>query len=160
MNTHPEQWAAICCGARGAVGGSVPCSRAPCSRAPQSLDIHSPHLQFLLARDSKPFDYKSDSLTIMPFKLNLQQHVFTVVALAVTWAGCRAGLLQDDLFVPIHSLLQVSTQFLIYHTARILPRAIRHKAGHVPEAQSLPTLCTLRKQVVLTLMTTIGKINK
>ena len=30
VNTHPEQWAAIlCCGARGAVGGSMPCSRAP-----------------------------------------------------------------------------------------------------------------------------------
>ncbi len=31
MNTHPEQWAAIYAmhGTRGAVGGSVPCSRAP-----------------------------------------------------------------------------------------------------------------------------------
>ncbi len=30
MNTHPEQWAAIyAAGARGSVGGSVPCSRAP-----------------------------------------------------------------------------------------------------------------------------------
>ncbi len=28
--THPEQWGShLCCGARGAVGGSVPCSRAP-----------------------------------------------------------------------------------------------------------------------------------
>ncbi len=32
------------------------------------LDIHSPHLQFLPARDSnsQPFDYESDSLTIRP----------------------------------------------------------------------------------------------
>ncbi len=41
VNTHPEQWTHtqqwthtrssghLCCGARGAVGGSVPCSRAP-----------------------------------------------------------------------------------------------------------------------------------
>ncbi len=111
------------------------------------------------------------SLTVAEPKIyisvvDLQQHVVTDVALAVTWAGHRAGFLQDDLFVPIHSLLQVSTQFLIHHTGRILPRAIRHKAGHVPEAQSLSTPCTLRKQGVLTLMTTIGhqlclkKINK
>ncbi len=34
----------------------------------RALDIHSPHLQFLPARDSnsQPLDYKSDSLTIRP----------------------------------------------------------------------------------------------
>ncbi len=34
----------------------------------RALYIHSPHLQFLLARDSnsQPFDYESDSLTIRP----------------------------------------------------------------------------------------------
>ncbi len=58
------------CGARGAVGGSVPCSRALCRviEGGESA-VHSlPHLQFLLARDSKPqpLDYESDSLTISP----------------------------------------------------------------------------------------------
>ncbi len=43
-NTHREHTPGavgshLCCGAQGAVGGSVPCSRAPC------LGIHSPHLQ-------------------------------------------------------------------------------------------------------------------
>ncbi len=48
-NTHPEQWACILyCGTRGAVGGSVPCSRAPQSWYwGRALYIHSPHLQFL-----------------------------------------------------------------------------------------------------------------
>ncbi|GAA6083699.1 uncharacterized [Tachysurus ichikawai] len=43
----------LCCGARGAVGGSVPCSRAP---------------QSWPARDSnpQPSGYESDSLTIRP----------------------------------------------------------------------------------------------
>ncbi len=73
VNTHPEQWAAIlCCGARGAVGGSVPCSRATSVvvlRVERVLYIHSPHLQFLPARDSnsQPLGYESDSLTIGPW---------------------------------------------------------------------------------------------
>ncbi len=49
MNTHPEQWAAIYA-ALGAVGGSVPCSRAPQSWywrwRKRALVIHYPHLQF------------------------------------------------------------------------------------------------------------------
>ncbi len=58
------------CGARGAVGGSVPCSRALCRviEGGESA-VHSlPHLQVLLARDSnpQPLDYESDSLTISP----------------------------------------------------------------------------------------------
>lgn len=80
---------------------------------------------------------------LLQFQCMHPQHVVTFVASVVTWAGHRTGLLQDDLFVPIHCLLQISTQFLIHHTARILPRAIRHKAGHVPEAQTLSTPCTL-----------------
>ncbi len=61
VTTHPEQWAA-----RGAVGGSVPCSRV--LRVERELYIHSPHLQFLPARDSnpQPLAYESDSLTIKP----------------------------------------------------------------------------------------------
>ncbi len=37
-------------------------------RVERALDIHSPQLQFLPARDSnpQPFDYKSDSLAIRP----------------------------------------------------------------------------------------------
>ncbi len=37
-------------------------------RVKRALDIHSPNLRFLLARDSnlQPFDYESDSLTIRP----------------------------------------------------------------------------------------------
>ncbi len=60
MNTHGSH---LCCSARGAVGGSVPCS---------SVYIHSPHRQFLPARDSNshPFDYDYDSLTI---RLRLHQ---------------------------------------------------------------------------------------
>ncbi len=40
----------LCCGARGAVGGSVPCSRAPrrgIEGGERALYIHSPHLQSL-----------------------------------------------------------------------------------------------------------------
>ncbi len=62
----------LCYSARGAVGGSVPCSRATSVvvlRVERALVIHSPpHLQFLPARDSnsQPFAYESDSLTIRP----------------------------------------------------------------------------------------------
>lgn len=83
-------------------------------------------------------------------------HVGTDEALVVTWAGHSARLLQDDLFVSIHCLLQVSTEFLIHHTARILPRAVRHEAGHIPKAQAFSATCTLRKHRVLTLTTTVG----
>ncbi len=59
----------LCCSARGAVGGSVPCSRATrygIEGGERALYIHSPHRQFLLAWDSnsQPFDYESDSITI------------------------------------------------------------------------------------------------
>ncbi len=70
VNTHPEQWAAIyAAGAQGAVGGSVPCSRAPrrgywmwrdrCTFTP-------PHRQSLPDQDSnsQPFDYESESLPL------------------------------------------------------------------------------------------------
>ncbi len=61
----------LCCDARAAVGGSVPCSRAPQSwywRWKRALYIHSPHLQFLLAWDSnpQPLGYESNFLTIRP----------------------------------------------------------------------------------------------
>ncbi len=60
VNTH------TCCGARGAVWGSVPCSRAPQSWywGWRESAVHSlPHRQFLPARDFLR-DYESDSLTI------------------------------------------------------------------------------------------------
>jgi len=60
VNTHPEQWVYIYAAApRGsAVGGSVPCSRSPQSWYwgwKRALYIHSPHLQFLPARDLPTF---------------------------------------------------------------------------------------------------------
>ncbi len=70
VNTHPEQWAAI----YAAVPGEqleVRClaqkgTSVVVLRVERALYIHSPHLQFLPARDSnsQPLDYESDSLTI------------------------------------------------------------------------------------------------
>ncbi len=62
-HTHTEQWAAIYAAAPGSCwgfGASVVVLSA--------LYIHSPHSQFLSARDSnlQPFDYESDSLTTRP----------------------------------------------------------------------------------------------
>ncbi len=66
----------LCCGARGAVGGLVPCSRAPQSWywGWRERCIHSPHLQFLPARDSnpRPLGYESDSLTIRGSHMHLE----------------------------------------------------------------------------------------
>ncbi len=58
----------LCCGARGAVGGSVPFSRAPQSwfwRWKRALYIHSPTYNSCQTWDSnsQPLDYESDSLT-------------------------------------------------------------------------------------------------
>ncbi len=49
-------------------------------RVERALYIHSPHLQFLLSRDSnsQPFDYVSDSLTIWP-QLPLLEFPFYLV---------------------------------------------------------------------------------
>ncbi len=60
----------LCCGTRGAVGGSVPCSRAPHRgiEGGQSA-VHSlPQLHLLLAWDLnlQPFDYETGYLTIRP----------------------------------------------------------------------------------------------
>ncbi len=80
VNTHSEHTRS--CGARGAVGGSVPCSRV----SPQSwywwveraLYIHSLHLHSCRTWDSnsQPFDYESDSLTIRP-RLPLYIYIHT-----------------------------------------------------------------------------------
>ncbi len=53
----------LCCGARRAVGSSVPCSRA--TQSERALYIHSPP-QSLPDRDSnsQPLDYESDSLPL------------------------------------------------------------------------------------------------
>ncbi len=66
VNTHPEQWAAIYAAVPGEQllkGTSVVVLRVE-----RELYIHSPHTQFLPARDSnsQPLDYESDSLTIRP----------------------------------------------------------------------------------------------
>ncbi len=69
VNTHPEQWAAIlCCGAQGAVGGPVPCSRAPQSWYWERWTFTPPTYNSCRTWDSnsQPFDYESDSLTIRP----------------------------------------------------------------------------------------------
>ncbi len=84
-HTHTEQ--CLCCAARGAVGGSVPCSRAPrCGIEGGESAVHSlppPHLHFLPARDSnsQPFDYESDS-TIRPRlpQLLLGGHSFKILS--------------------------------------------------------------------------------
>ncbi len=59
----------LCCGAWGAVGGSMLAQKGTSVvvlKEERALYIHSPHLQFLPARDSnsQPLDYESDSLTI------------------------------------------------------------------------------------------------
>ncbi len=70
-NTHTEQWPAIlCCGARGAVGGSVLCSRV----SPQSWYwewrerwlFTPPNPCRTWDSNPRPLGYKSDSLSIRP----------------------------------------------------------------------------------------------
>ncbi len=50
------------------------------SRVERVLYIHSPHLQFLPARDSnwQPFDYESDSLIIRPWLPHIISRTYTV----------------------------------------------------------------------------------
>ncbi len=72
----------LCCATRGAVVGSVPCSRAPQSWYwgwRECCTFTPPHLQFLLARDSnsQPLDYESDSLTIRP-RLPLKEGIIKI----------------------------------------------------------------------------------
>ncbi len=70
VNTHTPGAVGnhLCCGAWGAVGGSVPCSRAPQSYWGwrERCTFTPPHLQFLPARDSNSqlLDYESDFLII------------------------------------------------------------------------------------------------
>ncbi len=75
MNTHidrehtPGAVSHLCCGARGAVGGSVPgfgC-RECCTFTPPTIPAQDLH--------SQPFDYESNSLTIRPW-LPLSQNIF------------------------------------------------------------------------------------
>ncbi len=69
LNTHPEPVGShLCCGARGAVGGSVPCSSA--LKVERALDIHSPHLQSL------PDQTQTRNLWIMSPTLLPLGHVF------------------------------------------------------------------------------------
>ncbi len=71
-HTHSEHAGAVgshCCGARGAIGGSVPCSRAPQSwywRWRECCSFTIPTFNPCRTWDSnpQPLDYKSDSLTI------------------------------------------------------------------------------------------------
>ncbi len=88
--THTQQWththcehtpgavgSHLCCGAQGAIGGS--CTSVVVLKVERALYIHSPHLQFLPARDSnsQPLDYESDSLTIRP-RLPIQ-HILLIL---------------------------------------------------------------------------------
>ncbi len=71
VNTHPEQWAAIYAARPGSswgFGALLKGTSVVVLRVERVLYIHSPHLQFLSARDSnsQPLDYESDSLTIRP----------------------------------------------------------------------------------------------
>ncbi len=84
QSAHTQQWththhehtpgavgSHLCCGARGAVGGSVPCSRAPqlwywgrrecCTFTPPTY-----HYCRTWDSNSQPLDYESNSLTIRP----------------------------------------------------------------------------------------------
>ncbi len=69
----------LCCGARGAVGGSVPCSRAPQSwywgwreRCIFTPPTYNPCRTWDL--NSQPLDYESDSLTIRSRLPHLWSH--------------------------------------------------------------------------------------
>ncbi len=71
MNTHPEQWAAFYAVAPGEQLGVWCLAQRHLSHGievERALHIHSPHLQFLPARDLnlQPFNHKFDSLTIRP----------------------------------------------------------------------------------------------
>ncbi len=83
VNTHPEQWAAIYAAAPREQLGVRCLAQGHLSRGieggERALYIHSPHLQFLPARDSnsQPLDYESDSLTIRP-RLPIQ-HILLIL---------------------------------------------------------------------------------
>ncbi len=67
VNTHSEQWAAIyAAGPEEQLGALFKGTSVVVLRMERALGIHTPHLQFLPARDSnlQPLDYESDSLTI------------------------------------------------------------------------------------------------
>ncbi len=70
VNTHPDQWAAIYAAAPGEQLGVRWLAQGHLVvvlKVERALYIHSPHLQFLQARDSnsQPFDYESETLTII-----------------------------------------------------------------------------------------------
>ncbi len=70
VNTHPDQWAAIYAAAPGELLGVRWLAQGHLVvvlKVERALYIHSPHLQFLQARDSnsQPFDYESETLTII-----------------------------------------------------------------------------------------------
>ncbi len=83
VHTHTQQWththrehtpgavgSHLCCGAQGSSWGALLKSTSVVVlRVERALYIHSPHLQFLQARDSnsQPLGYESDSLTIRPW---------------------------------------------------------------------------------------------
>ncbi len=93
MNTHTHHehtpgavGSHLCCGVRGAVGGSVPCLREPQSWYwgwRELLYIHSPTNNSCRTWDSnsQPLDYESDSLTIrprLPLKWNQSDPAFSL----------------------------------------------------------------------------------
>ncbi len=85
MHTHREHTPGavgrhLCCGARGAVGGSVPCSRSHLSRGIEGGEsaVHSLPPPTIPARtwdsNSQPFNHESDSLNIRPRLSHLFPH--------------------------------------------------------------------------------------
>ncbi len=99
VNTHLEQWAA-----NAAVPGEQlgvqfllkGLTSVVVLKVKRALDIHSPHLQFLPARDSNSqlLGYESDSLTIRPRLPHTLHHSLTNGSSAVN--GCRQNEISNS----------------------------------------------------------------
>ncbi len=107
----------LCCGARGAVGGSVPCSRAPQSwywRWRERCTFTPPTYNscWTETRTHNLLDYESDSLTIRPqlpqrgFKLNVLLVCFIwflKVLLSWMWTSIDVDMCLDDTSIWIYN---------------------------------------------------------
>ncbi len=106
-SAHSQQWTHTrssgqpCCGARGAVGGSVPCSRV----SPQSWYWRwREHLLFTPPTDNscrtwesnlQPLGYKSNSLTIRP-RLPCLHRFCTILFTNILWVSIGLKLINID----------------------------------------------------------------
>ncbi len=109
-SAHSQQWTHTrssgqpCCGARGAVGGSVPCSRV----SPQSWYWRwREHLLFTPPTDNpcrtwesnlQPLGYKSNSLTIRP-RLPLKKSILIYTTAQSFCFGNKALMLTKSAFI-------------------------------------------------------------